>query len=89
MAENDDDPVALLSARFHPLLHQRRVDPLVLEFGQDRHRLPRRPGRVAFLFHGSSPSTSNSPLVTVTALPPKKARSLATLTFTTPPLADA
>lgn len=33
--------------------------------------------------------TSNSPFATVTALPPRKARSLTIRTLTTPPLADA
>src|SRR4051812_8726634 len=38
MAQDDDDPVALLPAGFQPPLDQRRADPLVLEFRQDRYR---------------------------------------------------
>src|SRR5262249_50248633 len=43
---------------------------------------------VAFA-HGTSSSTSNAPVATVIALPPRNARSLVTRTSTTPPLADA
>ncbi len=38
MAHGHYDPVALLPARLHPPLDQRRADALPLEFGQDRHR---------------------------------------------------
>ena len=38
MAQDDDDPVALLPARLQPAHHQGRPDPPPLESGHDRHR---------------------------------------------------
>src|SRR5262245_11257815 len=38
MAHHDDDSMAVSSAKFKTLLHQRRADALVLKLGQDCHR---------------------------------------------------